>query len=107
MEHRIVNLWAAEELSRLPHVSCIVRAYEVWSPLAANTVSDISDFIARKQDAMTWYTSQLHMIDYTHHILGLNAYRAMTEPASVRYAEAFLEAPSETYIGLVKHFLHT
>jgi LmbE family N-acetylglucosaminyl deacetylase len=103
-EHRVVNRWVAEELSRLPVVSCLVRAYEVWSPLAANTVSDITEVVSYKQEAMKRYTSQLRMIDYMHHILGLNAYRAITAPPA-RYAEAFLEMPSEKYIALVTHVL--
>lgn len=106
-DHRVINLWAAEELSRRPHVSCLVRSYEVWSPLPANTVSDISTQTERKKRAIACYQTQLAMVDYTHHILGLNAYRAMTEPVGTRYAEAFFEAPSDRYIELVDQYLNT
>jgi LmbE family N-acetylglucosaminyl deacetylase len=106
-EHRVINLWVAEELSRRPHVSCIVRAYEVWSPAPANRVADITPVLERKKAAMACYTSQLQMIDYEHHILGLNAWRAMTEPVPVRYAEAFFEAPLSVYLDLVQTYLHT
>ena len=106
-EHRVVNLWVAEELSSLPHVSCIVRAYEVWSPVTANMITDITQVLTQKRNAIACYTSQLQMIDYEHHMLGLNAYRAMAEPEQVRYAEAFFEAPSDVYVTLAKQYLNT
>ncbi len=66
------------------------RAYEVWTPLVANSVVRIDQTIEAKRQAMKCYSSQLAETDYLHGIEGLNAYRAMSfaSPA-VRFAEAF------------------
>ena len=79
----------------------VIRGYEVWTPLPATVVADISDQMSRKREAMRCYRSQIAAIDYPHHVEGLNAYRAMTLGGrSARHAEAFLELSTDAYLEL-------
>jgi len=103
-EHRFVNISVSRALRDAGNSSMIVRAYEIWSPLPANKVADITDCLEKKRKAILSYTSQLETIDYEHHILGLNAYRALTLGGKARYAEAFLELPARAYAAMaIRH----
>jgi LmbE family N-acetylglucosaminyl deacetylase len=102
--HRVVVQWAAQELSACTRTTMRVRGYEVWTPLPATTVIDISAHIETKRNAIRCYLSQMYAIDYEHHILGLNAYRAMTL-SGARHAEAFHETPASRFITLVRQHL--
>ncbi len=105
-DHRILNVWLLRTLRDHAAFRPLVRGFEIWSPLPATVVTDISEYIDRKRDAMRCYRSQLDAIDYTHHIDGLNAYRAMTLGGRrARYAEAFLELPADAYLELGNSYL--
>lgn len=107
-DHRVLNYWLLELLRTVPHFSPLIRGYEVWSPLPATAVADISEQLERKRGMMRCYASQLQAIDYEHHVLGLNAYRSMTFGGrNSRYAEAFLELPSNVYLALGSSLFHT
>ncbi|PIE22458.1 MAG: hypothetical protein CSA62_12035 [Planctomycetota bacterium] len=66
--------------------------YEVWSPLPADWIVDISDFAETKRQAIRAHVSQLAYTDYPHQLLGLAAHRSVYLPKPARYGEAFREA---------------
>ncbi len=64
--------------------------YEVWSPLPADVVLDITPVLDVKREALEAYASQLSYTDYKHHVLGLNAHRGIYLEGRARFGEAFL-----------------
>src|SRR5438132_3020204 len=66
-----------------------VAFYEVSYTIRPNTLIDITSIAAKKYAAIASHTSQLAFRDYVSYARGLNAYRAMTLPPTVRYAEAY------------------
>jgi LmbE family N-acetylglucosaminyl deacetylase len=105
-DHRVLNIWLSRTLHEHEVVRPLIRGFEVWSPLPATVVADITSRVEHKKSMMRCYPSQLRAIDYEHHILGLNAYRAITFGSSARFAEAFLELPSDAYLTLGNSFFH-
>jgi LmbE family N-acetylglucosaminyl deacetylase len=105
-DHRVLNIWLSRALREHKDVRPLIRGFEVWSPLPATIVSDITSRVEHKKSMMRCYPSQLRAIDYEHHILGLNAYRAITFGSTARFAEAFLELPSDAYLTLGNSFFH-
>ena len=65
-----------------------VWAYEVWTPLLANAVVDITDTAAQKDAAMAVFTSQTTDVDYPRVIRGLNTYRSLFTREGQGLAEA-------------------
>ena len=65
--------------------------YEVWSPLRATHVVDVSAQMQRKQAAARHFESQLLHTDVVHFFSGMNAYRAVYLAKGARYGEAFAE----------------
>jgi LmbE family N-acetylglucosaminyl deacetylase len=106
-DHRTLNIWVEKALKTIPHEKILCRGYEVWSPLPATAVLDISSVVGIKQDAIRCYSSQLHYIQYDHHISGLNAYRAMTLADKSTYAEAFLEVAARDYISMIERYFES
>jgi LmbE family N-acetylglucosaminyl deacetylase len=105
-DHRILNIWLRRALRDHPGYRPLIRGFEVWSPLPATAVTDITQHIESKRAAMRCYASQQEAMDYRHHIEGLNAYRAITfGEKKIRYAEAFLELPADAYLDLVESSL--
>jgi LmbE family N-acetylglucosaminyl deacetylase len=66
-----------------------VAFYEVGQPLRPNTIVDITGVAGAKYDAIAAHASQLTFRDYVAYARGLNAYRAMTMPPEVKFAEAY------------------
>jgi LmbE family N-acetylglucosaminyl deacetylase len=66
-----------------------VAFYEVGQPLRPNTIVDITDVADAKYEAIAAHESQLAFRDYIAYARGLNAYRAMTMPPEVKFAEAY------------------
>jgi LmbE family N-acetylglucosaminyl deacetylase len=64
-------------------------AYEVWSPLQANVVVNISAEAETKAAAIRAYASQIAQRDYTDSALALNRYRACSSLTGAKYSEAF------------------
>jgi len=62
--------------------------YEVWTPLIATRIVDITPVFERKQKAMREHLSQLRYRPTDHFMLGINANRAMYLPDGT-YGEAF------------------
>ena len=63
--------------------------YDVWTPLAADTVVDVSDVEERKIEALHCYRTQEAYLDYERFVRGLDAYRAIFLEAGATYGEAF------------------
>jgi LmbE family N-acetylglucosaminyl deacetylase/glycosyltransferase involved in cell wall biosynthesis len=66
-----------------------VAFYEVGQPLRPNTIVDVTSVAEKKYAAIAAHESQLAFRDYVAYARGLNAYRAMTMPAGVKFAEAY------------------
>jgi len=66
-----------------------VAFYEVGQPLRPNTIVDITDAADAKYEAIAAHASQLAFRDYVAYARGLNAYRGMTMPPEVNFAEAY------------------
>jgi N-acetylglucosamine malate deacetylase 1 len=68
-----------------------VLEYEVWSPLPADYIIDVTATADKKRQAMLAHTSQISYTDYPHQLMGLAAHRSVYLPKSSRYGEAFRE----------------
>lgn len=95
-DHWRANLLLDAALNAAPGVwqqRLLLRSYEVWSPVPANRVADISAEFSRKLALLQLYKSQLADVDYCRAIEGLNAYRSTMLPKTAQgFAEAFFEA---------------
>ncbi len=67
----------------------VVMGYEVWSPLPADVILDITAHMEEKNALLSIYSSQLYYTDYHHHMAGLNAYRGLFLKRRAGYGEAF------------------
>jgi len=70
-----------------------VAFYEVSQPIRPNALVDITAVAGAKYAAIAAHESQLMIRDYVSFARGLNAYRAMTLPTVVKYAEAYRIVP--------------
>lgn len=97
-DHWMTNclfLSAAARAGLDPDLPC--WGYEVWAPLVANRVVDITDAIDVKREAMAEFKSQLAQYDYARAMLALNTYRALLANHGDGYAEAFYVADLDLY----------
>lgn len=71
--------------------------FEVWTPLVATRIVDVTALFERKVAALREHASQLAYTDHVHKALGMQAQRSLYLPASSRYGEAFrpLGPPSD------------
>ena len=76
--------------------------YEVWSPIQANSVVDISAWVDKKTSAICAHASQLRDTNYLEGALSLNRLRAVSNVISGSHAQAFYVAPAEVYRSLVE-----
>jgi LmbE family N-acetylglucosaminyl deacetylase/glycosyltransferase involved in cell wall biosynthesis len=70
-----------------------VAFYEVSHPLRPNALIDITSVAESKYAAIAMHASQLAVRDYVAYARGLNAYRAMSLPPEVKFAEAYHVVP--------------
>jgi LmbE family N-acetylglucosaminyl deacetylase len=63
--------------------------YEVWTPLIAQRIVDISPVIERKRAALGEHASQLEHTDFIHKSFGLSAQRSLYLPKGATHGEAF------------------
>lgn len=65
--------------------------YEIWSPLPATHVVDITSVLEKKRAAIQSHVTALACGDYLNAALGLNAYRSLYLPqaSAPRWAEAY------------------
>ncbi|SFE96489.1 N-acetylglucosaminyl deacetylase, LmbE family [Nitrosomonas sp. Nm166] len=75
--------------------------YEIWSPLPATRVVDISSVIDLKKQAISCYVLPLSHCDYLTASIGLASYRGLYLPGKEgsNYAEAFVEAEKKVAFG--------
>jgi LmbE family N-acetylglucosaminyl deacetylase len=101
-DHRAANRLALAALRRAGLQSrVLLRGYEVWTPVLANVVMDISAVANTKAELLRLHASQLRDIDYARHILALNAYRSLWLPGHEGHAEAFVELGPGPYAALL------
>lgn len=81
--------------------------YEIWSPLPATRVVDISSVIDLKKQAISHYVLPLSHCDYLSASIGLASYRGLylSGKAESNYAEAFVEAEKEAVFGSLLQIL--
>ena len=82
----------------MPHFSC--WGYEIWPPVYANRIIDISDVMEIKTKAIHVFQSQLNYMDYARGITSLNSYRSFFHNRAKGYAEAFFSCQPEDYLAL-------
>jgi LmbE family N-acetylglucosaminyl deacetylase len=99
-DHRRANqlLWQAWR-SGLVRKGTEVWCYQVYSPVMANVVVDISDVAEEKAAAIRMWKSQIGIRKFDHYILGLNAFNIRLLPKA-RYVEAFFVVPIDDYAEL-------
>lgn len=75
--------------------------YEIWSPLPATRVMDITSVIHLKKQAISRYVLPLSHCDYLSASIGLARYRGLYLPGkeNQKYAEAFIEAEKNVVFG--------
>src|SRR5205085_3463518 len=66
-----------------------VAFYEVSHPLRPNALVDITSVAEKKYAAIAMHATQLAFRDYVAYARGLNAYRGMSLPREVKFAEAY------------------
>lgn len=91
-------LFAASEF----RLRCNVCAFELWTPIIPNMIVDITDAMPKKKEAAEQYRSQVKQVDYVGVMLGIGRYRSVSVMQGRGYAEAFLFASLEEYLGLMK-----
>lgn len=93
-DHHFVALAASAALARWSGTAALL-GYEVWSPMQAGWVLEVTDDYETKRRAVRCYPSQLEHTDILTAIEGLNAYRAILLPhhdgGGHRRAEVFRE----------------
>jgi LmbE family N-acetylglucosaminyl deacetylase len=87
---------APEGLDRLS-----IRGYEVWTPLPANRMADITSVAEIKKKAIAAFASQNRYVDYSWTATGLNQYRSMVHLHGRGYAEGFLETNAAEFRELL------
>jgi N-acetylglucosamine malate deacetylase 1 len=95
-DHWATNRILRKALDR-PNAEVVIRGYEVWTPLPANRMVNISSTVEFKRKAIEVFVSQTRLVDYERTILGLNQYRSMIHLHGQGFAEAFLESSTEEY----------
>ena len=79
-----------------------LRQYEVWTPLVANAVADVSAVWDDKLAALKCFASQMEATDLVRLASGLNQYRSVHRGAGRGFAEAFYESDARTYAALLE-----
>lgn len=97
-DHRAAAELAVALVSKLPDL--LIVSYEVWNPLHATLLIDITAQIDQKRDALNCFSSQLRHNDYRHTTLGLNAFWSLYHLNGCGFAEAFFAAPVRIYADI-------
>ena len=90
-DHTAVAPALVRALDRLDEAirPALFLGYEIWSPVKASIVIDITAQADRKIAAINEHSSQTAQRNYAEGTLGLNRYRACSSLVNGRYAEAF------------------
>ena len=99
-DHRRANqlVWHAYRGGFIPK-STEVWCYQVYSPVIANVVVDISGVAEEKAAAIRMWKSQMKIRKFDHYILGLNAFNIRLLPKA-KYVEGFFVVPMHEYADL-------
>ncbi|MGZ4955524.1 MAG: PIG-L deacetylase family protein [Methylobacter sp.] len=91
----LFNLWQLHKTAKR------LFFYEIWSPVPATHVVDISSVINLKRQAISHYQLPLAHCDYLSASMGLSRYRGLYLPnqGHDQYAEAFVEAENNKLFG--------
>lgn len=79
--------------------------FEVWTPLPANTMVDVTEIMETKREAMAEFHSQNADYDYPRALAALNAYRSLITAKGGGFAEAFFVADLDVYRRLYDHIV--
>jgi len=82
----------------------IFRGFEVWTPLPANRLVNISNEIEIKREAISVFATQTAHIDYVRAISSLNAYRSIYFQRGTGYSEAFYETTPSEFHAIIKAY---
>jgi len=69
--------------------------YEVVVAFYPNVLVDITSEMKKKREAIKSYYTELHYNDYLSKIEGLNRFRTLTLPDTVKYAEGFIKTAKD------------
>ena len=95
----------AAALDRRPPPAAVeLWGYEVWTPLAANRIVDISTVIALKEGALAIHRTAGQAFDIAASI-GLNRFRSMQGLMGRGWAEAFVVAPAPDWLALRRQMI--
>jgi len=103
-DHRAANRAFAQAVRRWKE-PMDVYAYEVWTPLPANRLVDISSVAADKERASRMHASQMEHTDLVATTLGLNRFRSMSVSRGKGFCEAFFSQDASRYAALVEETL--
>lgn len=73
--------------------------YEVWVPVPANRLVDITPVVARKEQALAAHVTAHGAFDLSA-TLGINRWRSIHRSMGQGYVEGFLVAPASTFFSL-------
>lgn len=88
LDHHIASRVVRAAIQRSTYEG-VALGFEVWTPLVAEWVVDITGVHERKVAALREHKSQLEYNDFIHKALGLSAQRSLYLPREARYGEAF------------------
>ncbi len=77
--------------------------YEVWQPVPATCLVDISDVFKEKKRALNCFKLPLQYFDYHGLSAGLSSYRGSYLSKKNGHAEAFMELEADTWESVVNH----
>jgi len=93
-DHRVTAVLAWEALRKINFEATPI-SYDISVQGYTNSLIDITNVVAEKEDIMACYSSQMASNHYIERILGLNQSRAWSLPLSVSHAESFNFWPKE------------
>lgn len=73
-DHFAANVLLAEVIDRYD-LDIMIAGYEIWAPLEATILINITEFMDEKIELMQCYQSQLELFDYISLIRNMAAYR--------------------------------
>lgn len=96
-DHRCVAEAVRRAAWRCPGVECVLE-YEIWGPLPATHVLDITEQLPTKRAALAEHVTALAQMDYGEACVGMARYRGLLLPAPQpgAAAEAYLCTGRET-----------
>ena len=84
-----------------------VFLYEIWEPVPATWIVNVSNVLALKQQAMQCYQLQLKYNDYSAAITAIMRYRGLyLMGQSEQYAEAFIELEARSWQSVLSQLFN-